>query len=180
MEYQRLPLEAVTSLLTIPSVAFAIEGIPEATILHVGAGALDWTLGLEDAVSGCVVLGFRTILLDLEEARISSSFEMACIVSAWKLLIEAGGTLGLCCLSQESAGEFARLTEPDLFNVFDDVDHGIEWISHDFEHDLKQKFPRTAKCVECGTAGRVVKRGEHVCDGCGMIYLVTECGELRF
>ena len=180
MEYQRLPLEAVTSLLTIPSVAFAIEGIPEVAILRVGAGALDWALGLEDVVSGCLVLGFKSILLDLEEASISTSFEIACIVSAWKLLIEVGGTLALCCLSPKSVEEITRLSKPGLFNVFGDVDRGIDWTSRSFEVDLKQGFPRTTKCGECGAEGKVVKRGEHVCDECGTIYLVTERGELRF
>jgi hypothetical protein len=180
MKHARQPLETVTSLLTAPSAGFAVDGSPDTAILHIGPDAPGWAVGLEAATSGCLVLGFKKILLDLEEAGVSTSFEIACIVSSWKLLIDAGGTLALCGLSAASLEELKRLSEPTLFNTLRDVDAGIDWIELDYERFLVRAFPRKAKCVVCGTEGHVAKRGEHVCDGCGMIYLVTERGELQF
>jgi hypothetical protein len=180
MEYERVPLETVTSLMTSPSVAFAIEGSPDSAILHIGPDAQEWAVGLEAVSTGCLVLGFKNILLDLGEASVSTSFEIACIVSSWKLLIDAGGTLALCALSALSFEELKRLSEPALFNVFRDLDAGIDWVKRDYEEFLLHAFPRDEKCLECGTEGQVAKRGEHVCGGCGIIYLVTERGALQF
>ena len=91
-----------------------------------------------------------------------------------------GGTLALCALSASSFDELARLTEPALFNVFRDVDAGIDWIAARLAGLLMRGFPRKRRCLECGTDSQVAKRGEHVCDECGMTYLVTERGELQF
>jgi hypothetical protein len=45
---------------------------------------------------------------------------------------------------------------------------------------MKNAFPRQVTCSECGVRSEVQRRGDHVCTGCGMTYLVTERGELLF
>ncbi|MGA2639423.1 MAG: hypothetical protein ABSG21_00815 [Spirochaetia bacterium] len=180
MKHKIIPLETVNALVTEPSTAFGIETRPEVAILCLKTRSGDWSMELDAVVSGCIVLGFKRIILDLRDADISSSFQVACIVSAWHLLIDVGGTLLLCGLSENAHKKLQDLSESKLFNIVEDMDEGIDWLNSAFGKELKKSFPRQAKCTECGKEGRVFKRGDHVCDGCGMTYLVTERGELLF
>jgi anti-anti-sigma regulatory factor len=180
MKHKSIPLEIVNALVTIPSTAFEIEAYPELAILCLQTHSGDWGMELESLISGCIVLGYKKIILDLKDADISTSFQIACIISAWHLLIEVEGTLLICGLTEQARKGLQKLSEPKLFNVFTDMDEGVDWLDSTFEKELKQNFPRTAECKGCGTEGDVSERGDYVCDRCGKTYLVTERGELLF
>jgi hypothetical protein len=180
MTHTMFPLEAVKALVTEATVALGTASAPETAVVCVPPGDTSWGTELERVVSGCVVLGFKSFMLDLRGGVIASSFEVGCIISAWHLLVEAGGTLVVSSLSAEAREALREQYDPSLFNIFDGIDAGLDWLESGFEDDMNKKFPRTAKCRECGEEGIVRKRGNHVCDGCGMTYLVTERGELPF
>jgi hypothetical protein len=180
MKYKRIPLDIVNALVTIPSDAFEIEAHPDVAILCLQTHPRDWGIELEGLVSGCIVLGFKRIVLDLHAADISTSFQIACIISAWHLLIEVGGTLLLCGLTEKTHKNLYDLSELRLFNVHKDIDESIDWLDSAFAFELKRNFPRKAKCTKCGHESEVSGRGAYVCDACGMTYLVTERGELIF
>jgi hypothetical protein len=180
MKHTILALETVNALITEPSIAYGIEKCPDIAVLALKSPTLDWGAGLDALVDGCVVLGFKKIILDLKETEISSSFLIACVVSAWHRLIENGGTLVICGLSEGAYKRFQELIEPRLFNMYDNLDVCIDWLDSVFGLELDRNFPRDVKCTECGTVGQVAKRGEHLCTECGVTYLVTERGELPF
>ena len=180
MKNKLVPLEEVNALVTEPSIALGVEGQPEVAIVCISAKGPDWSTELERVVSGCIVLGYKRILFDLRGAEVTDPFQIACIISAWHLLVEVGGTFLMSSLSDQSIETLKEQFDPKLFNIFDDIDDGISWIGFGFDQDLKQKFPRIAKCKECGTEGTVHKRGDHLCDECGMTYMITERGELPF
>ncbi len=120
------------------------------------------------------------VVLEVGESQIGSSFQVACLASAWKLLVDRGGTLALCGLSKSAHSSLQGVVETSLFNIFDTVDAAIDWLGSGFAADMEKNFPRAVKCGECGSQGEVAHRGDHVCTGCGMTYLVTERGELLF
>ena len=174
------PLETLNALLAEPSVAYGLEGHPDVAIIDIGMQSQDWATGLDAVVRGSMVLGFRNLILNLEKVGISSSFEIGCIVSSWQLLIDREGTLCICGLSKKALADLQELTDLGQFNLFDEMESCINWLDSTFPTELKRNFPRTAKCTECNAVGEVSKRGEHVCDNCGITYLVTERGELLF
>lgn len=180
MKHKILPLETVNTLLTEPSVAFGVEERPDVAVLVLESATQDWGASLDSVVAGCLVLGFRKMILELEKAEISSSFLIACIASAWQRLIETGGTLVICGMSENAYARFQDLIEPSLFNIHKNLDESVDWLDSAFELELERNFPRDAKCTECGTVSQVTIRGEHVCVECGMTFLVTERGELLF
>jgi hypothetical protein len=180
MKHELQPLETVNALVTEPSVAFSVEGRPELAILVMRTKVDHWTEGLDSLVSGCVVLGFRHVILQMDGVGLDSSFQIACVVSAWQQLIDASGTLMLCGLSAEASRRLRELVEPRLFNLFDGVDAALDWVESRFERELAASFPRETKCGKCGAAGTVTRRGDHMCPECGMTYLVTERGEILF
>ncbi|HET6451206.1 MAG TPA: STAS domain-containing protein [Spirochaetia bacterium] len=173
------PLETVNALLIEPSAAFGVAGHPDLAVIRVGA-APEWATELDRVVAGCVVLGFRTVILQLEGAEIASSFHIACLASAWRLLIDRGGTLVLCQLSEAARRRLGELVEESQFNIFDSVEDAIEWLDTAYVPQMHKSFPRAVKCVECGAGGEVSRRGDHVCTECAVTYLVTERGELLF
>lgn len=179
MSHTYLQLDAVNALLTEPSTALGVEADPEVAILCIQNRSGSWAIELEALVSGCIVLGFKKVVLDLGEARIATPFQTACVISAWHLLIEVGGTLLLCGVEHGYEGLVGD-TERRLFNLLPNKDEAVDWLASVFVKELEQNFPRTARCMTCGTESRVSKRGDHVCDACGMTCLVTERGELLF
>ena len=180
MKHKVQPLETVNALVTEPSVACGVEGRPDVAVLVFQSPAQDWAAGLDAVVDGCLVLGFRKLILELKKTEISSSFLIACIVSAWQRLLANGGTLVLCGLSGTAYRRFQELIDAGLFNVHDNLDACVDWLDSRFGLELEQNFPRAVKCSECGAASQVARRGEHVCTECGTTYLVTERGELPF
>ena len=180
MKHTMQPSETLNALLAEPSVAFGLEGRPDVAIIDIRTQSQDWAVGLDAVVRGSMVLGFRILVLNLEKVGISSSFEIGCIVSSWQMLIDCEGTLCICGLSEKALAELQELTDLGQFNLFRELDTCIEWLISTFPTELERNFPRTAKCTECSTVGEVSKRGEHVCDNCGITYLVTERGELLF
>jgi hypothetical protein len=179
MKYNLQPLEAAGALLVAPSVAFGIEGHPDVAILDIKSQTENWGLDLDSVVKGCLVLGFNRIILNLADAAVSSSFVIACIASAWHNLVENRGTLVLCMKESARKG-FQELTETTLFNIYEETDACVDWLDSEFPREIRNNFPRGAKCAECGAIGQVGRRGDHVCAECGTTYLVTERGELRF
>jgi DNA-directed RNA polymerase subunit RPC12/RpoP len=180
MKYSILPLETVNALVTEPSVAFGIGGRPDIAALSIKSPTRDWGAELDAVVDGCLVLGFKKIVLDLREAEITSAFSIACIASAWQRLINHDGTLAIYGLAPNPYVRFQELIEPTLFNVHENLDACIDWLDSGFRLDLERNFPRIAKCSACGAVGQIANRGDHVCTECGMTYLVTERGELPF
>ena len=180
MKRRTLPLVEINALVTEPSTSLGVEGLPDVAIISVRARGPDWSTELDRVVSGSIVLGFKKILLDLREADVMEPFQIVCIVSAWHLLVEVGGTLAMSGLSATAFDALRQEYEPDLFNIFEDMDQAIAWIDSGYEMSLKSSFPRTARCKACGTEGKVQKRGDYLCDECGMTYMVTERGELPF
>jgi hypothetical protein len=180
MKHELQPLETVNALVTEPSVAFGVEGRPDLAILVMRTKVEHWTEGLDSLVAGCLVLGFRNVILQMDGVGLDSSFQIACVVSAWQQLIEASGTLALCGLSAEASRRLQELVEPRLFNLFDSVDAALDWLESSFTRELTANFPRSSTCGKCGAAGTVTRRGDHMCPECGMTYLVTERGELLF
>jgi hypothetical protein len=180
MKHTTVPLETVTALVTEPSVALGFEEHPDVAVLALKSETGDWGSGLNAVVDGCLVLGFRKLIFQMEEAEISSSFLIACIVSAWQRLIEGGGTLVISGLSKRASARFHELIEPGLFNIHDNLDASVEWLDSAFPLELEENFPRTVRCTECGAVSQVARRGDHLCDDCGMTYLVTERGEIPF
>jgi hypothetical protein len=180
MRHNTVSLYAVNALVSEPSTAFGVEERPDVAILCLHNPSEDWSVQLEAIVSGCIVLDLKKIILDLRDTEIATPFQIACIVSAWHLLIDVGGTLLISGLSEHADTSMRELSEPGLFNLFADVDESIDWLDTGFAEQLKANFPRTAKCSVCGTEGGVSNRGDHLCDGCGQTYLVTERGELPF
>jgi hypothetical protein len=178
MKNNIVPLETVNALVFAPSLAFGVEGHPDVVIIDMKSSEQDWATGLDAVVGGCLVLGFKKMILKLPEAEAFSSFVLACIATAWLRLVENGGTLVICGLSESASKRFEELAEPRLFNMHGNLDSAIDWLTSGFEIEVSQGFPRTAKCHECGTVGHVVRRGDHSCPECGMTYLVTERGEL--
>jgi hypothetical protein len=180
MIHKAVPLDEINALATEPSTAQGVESLPDVAILRIATAESDWGTQLDRVVSGCLVLGYRKIVVDLQGSSISTAFQIACLVSAWHLLVAAGGTLILSGLSPEDLAELGKEFDPTLFNLSQDVDEGIDWLEAGFEEDVRQNFPREARCRDCGSVGTVARRGDHVCDDCGMTYLVTERGELPF
>jgi anti-anti-sigma regulatory factor len=180
MKHDILPLETVNALLTEPSTAFGAAGHPDIAIICLGAPSQEWATELERVVGGCLVLGFRTVVLEMDRAEVSSSFQVACLASAWQHLMDRGGTLVLCRFSQAAARHLEDLIETSQFNIFDTVDESIDWLDTAFVPQVHKRFPRVVTCAECGSPGEVRRRGDHVCTECGVTYLVTERGELLF
>ena len=180
MKHEVLPLETVNALLTEPCKAFGAPGHPDVAIIRLGASPHDWATGLDRVIAGILVLGFRTVVLEMKEEEIASSFQIACLASAWKALLERGGTLVLCELSAAATQRLGELIDTGQFNIFETVDDSIEWLDTSFVVQMHKSFPRSVTCVECGSPGEVQRRGDHVCTECGFTYLVTERGELLF
>jgi anti-anti-sigma regulatory factor len=180
MKHKILPLETVNALITEPSICFGVDERPDVAALVLKSSTKEWSEGLDAVVEGCIVLGFRKIVLDLEETEISSSFVIACIVSAWQRLIESGGTLVICGLTESAYKRFQELVEPSLFNIHENLDECVDWLDYAFGPELESNFPRVVHCTACGAVGQVARRGDHLCTECGMTYLVTERGELLF
>ena len=180
MKHDVLPLETVNALLTDPSRAFSVAGHPDLAIIRPGATAPEWAAELDRLAAECAVLGFRTLVLHLEGLTVSTSFEIACLVSAWKLLMDRGGTLVLCGLSEAARTRLEELVQTSQFNLFDGVDESVDWLDTGFVPQVHKSFPRAVKCTECGALGEVQHRGDHMCPDCGFTYLVTERGELLF
>jgi hypothetical protein len=180
MKYSILPLETVNALETEPSVAFGIEGRPDIVALSIKSPTREWGAELDAVVDGCLVLGFKNVVLDLREAAMASSFSIACIASAWQRLIDHDGTLAMYGLAPAPYARFQELIEPSLFNVHENLDSCLDWLDSGFRLDLARNFLRIAKCGSCGAVGQVANRGDHVCTECGTTYLVTERGELPF
>src|SRR5271157_779137 len=162
MKHNTFPLETVNALVTEPSVAIGIDGHPDVAVLVMMSSSPHWGMGLEAVVDGCLVLGFRKIILDLKEADISSSFHVACVASAWKLLIDNGGTLVIFGLAGSRYELFRGLIDPRLFNLLDDLDGCVDWLDTGFQKELEESLPRVAKCIECGSVGQVSTRGDNI------------------
>ena len=179
MKYATIPLDTVNALVIEPSSAFGIAGRHEIAVLSVRSSENAWGAHLDNVVDGCLVLGFNRIILDLEHAKVSSSFLIACLASAWQRLISNNGTLVLYGLAPASFELLRGLVNPELFNIFDTLDDCVDWLEQE-GGELERSFPRAAQCSACGAGGQVGSRGEHLCTECGMTYLVTERGELPF
>jgi len=180
MKHEVLPLETVNALLTEPSRAFGVAGHPDVAIIRLGASPHEWATELDRVVAGVLVLGFRTVVLQMNGEEISTSFQVACVASAWKLLMDRGGTLALCELSGAATQRLGNLVDTGQFNIFETVDDSIEWLDTVYVMEMHERFPRSVTCQECGSPGEVRRRGDHVCSECGFTYLVTERGELLF
>lgn len=179
MKHDIHSLDTVNALLTEPSTAFSVHGRTDVAIIRVG-GASEWAAELDRVAAGCLVLGFRSIVLDMANTEIGSSFQVACLGSAWHLLLDRGGTLAICGVSTPALERLQGLVDTRLFNIMDTMDAAIDWIDSGFPEDVQKSFPRTVTCSECGATGEVQGRGDHLCPSCGMTYLVTERGELLF
>jgi len=180
MRYATVALEEVNALATETTRAYGVASATEVAILCMGSSDEDWSTQLDRVVSGCVVLGYNRIVVDLQTVSITTTFQIACLVSAWHQLVSAGGTLVLSGMTNESLTELSKEFDPVLFNMSRDVDEGIEWLLTAFDQDAGQNFPRFARCANCGAEGEVTRRGDHVCENCGTTYLVTERGDLPF
>jgi hypothetical protein len=180
MKYKTIELEEINALATEPSKALGVERLTDVAILCIRTSDEDWSTQLDRVVSGCIVLGFVKIVVDLEGVRITTPFQIACLVSAWHQLVAAGGTLVLSGMSAQAVGELSQEFDPTLFNMSRETEEAIDWLSSAFEQDTAQNFPRFSRCTTCGAEGKVAKRGDHLCDNCGMTYLVTERGDLPF
>ncbi|HEY9595674.1 MAG TPA: hypothetical protein VHE79_14440 [Spirochaetia bacterium] len=180
MKYATVALEEVNALATESTRALGVKTATDVAILCMGSKDEGWGTQLDRVVSGCLVLGYNKIVVDLEKVSLTSSFQIACLVSAWHQLVVAGGTLVLSGMTADSLAELAKELDPVLFNMSRDIEEGIEWLVTAFEQDAGQNFPRFAKCEKCGAEGKVTRRGDHVCENCGTTYLVTERGDLPF
>jgi hypothetical protein len=180
MKYTLASQDAVNALLAAPSVAFGVQECPDIVVLSIHGGDPDWALGLDTVIPGCIVLGYTRLVLDLADAAITTPFHVACIVAAWHALIDAAGTLALSGLSALGLEQLRALVDTGQLNLFPEVAAAVAWLASGYETDVKRSFPRKTTCSECGSEGTVVRRGDHVCDGCGMTFLVTERGETPY
>ena len=100
----------------------SIEAHPDVAILGLQNTSDDWSMQLEAIVAGCVVLDLKKIILDLRDAEITTPFQIACIVSAWHLLIDVGGTLLICGLSERANRGMRECQSRARLNLFADAD----------------------------------------------------------
>ena len=175
-----MAINEMSALITEPSSAIGIEALPDVAVLSIHSRDEAWASQLEGIMSGGIVLGFRKMVLDLQHASLSSAFQVACLVSAWHLLVNAEGTLAISGLSAAGKSALGDEHDPALFNLFMDADEALDWLERGFDDAIKRSLPRACRCGACGAEGKVEKRGNYLCDNCGLTYLVTEKGELPF